>query len=222
MEDLLIKNFIPTCSTVYRRGLFGEIPDWFDELPIGDWPLHLLNAQHGHIGYLDEGMAVFRIHAGGIWSSQDTLTKFKQILSVFSSFYSYLGETHGATIRSGASKAIAAGAAAVYEADATNNLASSLNFVSAALVAAADAGYANRSFVRVTKAKSYESLGFTAYQKQDMRTARYCYARALALKPALARNAGILSLGFEACFGEKASTLRKDIMRLLRRDRALR
>ena len=26
VEDLLVTNFIPTCSVIYRRGLFGEIP----------------------------------------------------------------------------------------------------------------------------------------------------------------------------------------------------
>jgi glycosyltransferase involved in cell wall biosynthesis len=221
LKDLLINNFIPTCSVIYRRGLFGEIPNWFHELPIGDWPLHVLNAQYGHIGYLDEGMAVFRIHAGGIWSSRDTVARIKQWLPMYGPLYGHLGEAHGTAIRSGASKTIAAGAAAIFEADETNSLASSLEFVRTALVAAAGAGYANRSFVRVTKARSYEALGFTAYRRRDMRIARYCYARALAFDPALARNKGILSLWFEACIGERASAMRKSITSRLLRDRSL-
>ena len=37
---------------------------------MGDWPLHVLNARHGLIGFLDESMAAHRMHAGGIWTSR--------------------------------------------------------------------------------------------------------------------------------------------------------
>src|SRR5437762_2202436 len=62
LEDLLLANIIPTCSTVFRRELFGEFPDWFYTLKLGDWPLHILNAQHGKIGYINEVMASYRLH----------------------------------------------------------------------------------------------------------------------------------------------------------------
>ena len=68
MEDLLCNNFIPTCSTLFRNGLFVEFPSIFDNLPYSDWPLHVLNAMHGTIGYIDEVMGVYRIHGRGHWS----------------------------------------------------------------------------------------------------------------------------------------------------------
>jgi hypothetical protein len=40
---------------------------------MGDWPLHVLNAQHGRIGYLDDVMGVYRKHAKGVWSGQARL-----------------------------------------------------------------------------------------------------------------------------------------------------
>lgn len=217
LEDLLVSNFIPTCSVIYRRGLFGEIPSWFNELAITDWPLHVLNAQYGHIGYIDEVMAAFRLHAGGVWSWKDAVIKTKQMLPVYGYFYVYLDKAHRSAVRSGASNAIAAGTAAAYDADETASLASGLAFSRTALAAAVSDGYASRSFIRVTKARSYEALGFAAYRRQDLRTTRYCFARALALDPTLAENKGILSLGFEACFGERASMIRRDIMRRLLR-----
>lgn len=70
VEDLLTVNCIPACSTVFRRGLFGAFPDWFLTLPLGDWPLHVLNAQHGHAGYINETMAVYRVHQRGAWSHE--------------------------------------------------------------------------------------------------------------------------------------------------------
>jgi glycosyltransferase involved in cell wall biosynthesis len=59
-------NFIHTPSVVFKMPEDG-LPSWFINLPIGDYPLHLFNAQFGKIKYIDEVMGVYRIHAGGTW-----------------------------------------------------------------------------------------------------------------------------------------------------------
>lgn len=71
LEDLLEGNFIPTCSTMFRNRLFDEIPQWYYEAAMGDWPLHILNAHYGDIGFIDEIMGVHRIHGGSVWSSRN-------------------------------------------------------------------------------------------------------------------------------------------------------
>jgi len=68
VEDLATGNFIQTGSVVYRAGLVDQLPDWLCDMPTYDWPLHVLNAMHGKIGYLDEVLSAYRVHAGGIWS----------------------------------------------------------------------------------------------------------------------------------------------------------
>jgi glycosyltransferase involved in cell wall biosynthesis len=68
-NDLLESNFIPTASTVFRRGLVGPLPAWYLDVPLGDWALHLLNAQHGDIGCIDQIMACYRMHPGGVHST---------------------------------------------------------------------------------------------------------------------------------------------------------
>ena len=73
LEDLLRGNFIHTCSVLFRRGLFNDFPQWYYECQMGDWPLHVLNAQHGHIGFINTAMAVYRDHGAGICSSQHEL-----------------------------------------------------------------------------------------------------------------------------------------------------
>ncbi len=70
LEDLLSGNPMPSCSVLFRRGLFDRFPDWYFTLLVSDWPLHILNAQHGNIGYINEVMATYRVHAGGIWSAK--------------------------------------------------------------------------------------------------------------------------------------------------------
>ncbi len=77
LKDLLRGNFIYTCSVMYRRGLFKEFPEWFYKTSLADWPLHILNAQHGDIGYIDEVMGAYRIHGGGIHSSKSEMEKVR-------------------------------------------------------------------------------------------------------------------------------------------------
>jgi hypothetical protein len=45
------------------------------ELSMADWPLHVLNSQHGEIGFLGDRMAAFRVHSGGRWSSMDPVDR---------------------------------------------------------------------------------------------------------------------------------------------------
>jgi glycosyltransferase involved in cell wall biosynthesis len=69
--DLSYCNLIPTCSALFRSNLFGEIPDWFLGLKMGDWPLHLLNAQFGDFWYMPVIMCVHRLHKNSLWMLQD-------------------------------------------------------------------------------------------------------------------------------------------------------
>jgi hypothetical protein len=70
IENLLEENYIQTCSAMFRNKLFGDFPDWFFAGIIGDYPLHILNAGYGNIGYIDEVMGAYRIHSAGVWSMQ--------------------------------------------------------------------------------------------------------------------------------------------------------
>ncbi len=69
LASLMRGNFIATCSTLYRWGLV-ELPDWFSRVPSPDWCLNVLHGLHGKIGYITDISAVYRIHSGGIWSTQ--------------------------------------------------------------------------------------------------------------------------------------------------------
>jgi glycosyltransferase involved in cell wall biosynthesis len=68
LAELAGGNFMQTCSVMFRAGLYGELPDWYLRMPTFDWPLHVLNAEHGDIGYIDEVMGAYRVHAAGFWS----------------------------------------------------------------------------------------------------------------------------------------------------------
>jgi glycosyltransferase involved in cell wall biosynthesis len=73
IEDILQRNFIQSCSAMFRNRLFGNFPPWFGSLKLGDWPLHILNAQYGNISYISEVLAAYRMHGSGVWSANPEL-----------------------------------------------------------------------------------------------------------------------------------------------------
>jgi glycosyltransferase involved in cell wall biosynthesis len=79
IEDLLSENFVPACSAMLRRGLIGSLPSWHSELAMGDWPLFALVSSKGGIELMDEIMAVYRVHQGGIWSSRSRLSRIREV-----------------------------------------------------------------------------------------------------------------------------------------------
>lgn len=82
IEDLCLGNYIYTASCVFRNGLIPTLPEWYCKFPLGDWPLHLMNAEHGKIKFINEKMAVYRIHGKGIWSQLEGIKLEKQCLTV--------------------------------------------------------------------------------------------------------------------------------------------
>jgi glycosyltransferase involved in cell wall biosynthesis len=71
-QSLAYQNLIPTCSVVFARNLLAKFPDWQSKLKMGDWPIHLLNAQYGDYWYIPWVMAVHRLHSKSTWMLQDS------------------------------------------------------------------------------------------------------------------------------------------------------
>jgi glycosyltransferase involved in cell wall biosynthesis len=69
LHDLLRGNFIASTSVMYRRTAVAEVPAWYDRFPITDWPLHVIYALAGRIGYLDRTLGAYRLHDGGSFST---------------------------------------------------------------------------------------------------------------------------------------------------------
>jgi glycosyltransferase involved in cell wall biosynthesis len=81
LTDLLGGNFIQTCSVVLRRDrLPKRLPEWYDDLGLGDWPLYVFLAERGPIAYIDEVLAVYRVHREGHWSAK--LSRMQRVADV--------------------------------------------------------------------------------------------------------------------------------------------
>lgn len=83
IDDLLQQNFIQTCSVVYRSGLINTIPEWFSNLKLADWPLHILHAEYGKIGYINKIMGSYRVHSKGVWSGNNLIYRNTEVIKMF-------------------------------------------------------------------------------------------------------------------------------------------
>lgn len=90
--DLAQSNYISNVSSIFRRGLFGPLPQWFAEVSTYDYAIHLLNAQHGKIHYMSKPMAVYRQRSSAIWSEAGTDKKLNIALKIRELLLDYFKE----------------------------------------------------------------------------------------------------------------------------------
>jgi len=99
LENLLYVNFIATCSVMYRRELVIDFPAWLPRLEMLDWPLHVLYAQHGKIGFINVMTAKYRIHPKSHYSSRKTIQNLKSALMFYRIINTHLGFKYSKSIK---------------------------------------------------------------------------------------------------------------------------
>ncbi|RUM94219.1 MAG: glycosyl transferase family 2 [Thiothrix sp.] len=77
IEDILRENCISSNTLMFRSSAFRGFPAWMHENSDFPGDLFILFSclQKGEIGYLDECMAVYRVHNQGLWSSLSEVQK---------------------------------------------------------------------------------------------------------------------------------------------------
>ncbi len=94
-HDLVKENMINSNSSFFLRSNLDDIPDWFWQTPFLDYPIHIEGARKGYIGFLNDTMAVYRIHKKGMWTSLKELDKHRQ----FWEFFTMLGDIYNDELR---------------------------------------------------------------------------------------------------------------------------
>jgi glycosyltransferase involved in cell wall biosynthesis len=84
VDDLFERNFIGTCSMVFRRRVLPELPEWHREIIPGDWAIAILCADRGPIGFLPEPMAAYRVHGQGLWTAKPLADRHAEIFRMLS------------------------------------------------------------------------------------------------------------------------------------------
>lgn len=91
LKDLIGDMFPHTTSILFRRGVLGPFPAWFNDLELTDLSLVALLASKGLFGYLaDAPMSVYRT-AGGSWTSTSLVARTHRELKAFRTLGAHLG-----------------------------------------------------------------------------------------------------------------------------------
>jgi glycosyltransferase involved in cell wall biosynthesis len=99
LEDLIIDKITATCSVMYRNCFRGRFPEWYYKIGYGDRALQVLHAERGPLGLLDDVMAAYRVHAGGMWSTTGRLWQLQQLVFLYESLDGYLGSEYRPKVR---------------------------------------------------------------------------------------------------------------------------
>jgi glycosyltransferase involved in cell wall biosynthesis len=90
MVDLIKDNYMPACSLMYRNIPMENMPEAYFDLRIEDWPLSIIYAKKGKIGYLNEIMAQYRVHSAGAFSNLGFLQKLEYALMAREFVYAHI------------------------------------------------------------------------------------------------------------------------------------
>jgi glycosyltransferase involved in cell wall biosynthesis len=105
LEDLWRGNPFATSSSMMRATFVRNVPDWYrDFFPITDWPLYLLCAQHGSIGFINEVMSAYRLHEGGQFTALPSRAKLDAVAAFYRRMNACLEYRYDRLARSGASQ----------------------------------------------------------------------------------------------------------------------
>lgn len=84
--DFLLQDSNPVAvgTVVARRACMRDLSTWLADLRPGDWPLCLMLAKKGRVGYLPLEMARYRVHAGGLWTSKSPMLRIPIVVRMLS------------------------------------------------------------------------------------------------------------------------------------------
>lgn len=89
-DDLCHMNWVQTCSLMIRKSAVPEIPDWVRQLAIADWAICLIATTSKPLGMLPGCMACYRIHPGGVWTSQSHRSRLEGFLRAYTTIAEHL------------------------------------------------------------------------------------------------------------------------------------
>jgi len=89
ITDIARRNYIHTCSCLYRNVLPDEIPEFWYTVPFLDYVMHLFVSSHGKIKYLRDNMAVYRVHDGGRWTALKRSAQLGDLVQVLNALIDY-------------------------------------------------------------------------------------------------------------------------------------
>jgi len=92
-------GLMSTNSMFFLNDHIRNVPQWVVDAPVGDWPLMLILATKGKLGYIDDVMCNYQIMAEGSWSESikdrsRAIKHYKLILKMLNEFNLWTGKKY--------------------------------------------------------------------------------------------------------------------------------
>lgn len=86
-RDLIAENIVGNFSTcMYRKTALDALPSRLFDIKSYDWIVNICVARRSLIGFLEEPMSVYRLHAGGAWSQASNIDKLRLQLELIPAY----------------------------------------------------------------------------------------------------------------------------------------
>jgi glycosyltransferase involved in cell wall biosynthesis len=104
-RDLIADNVVGNFSTcMYRREALAALPPSIFDVLFYDWIVNICAGRDGLIGFIEEPLSVYRLHAGGAWSRLSPVEKIRGQLNLLSAYDNLTGGVFAAEFASLASR----------------------------------------------------------------------------------------------------------------------
>lgn len=201
LEDLMSTNFIPTCSVVLRNGSIDEFPEWTYSLNMLDWLMFVIAARHGKIGFIDEVMAVYRVHGAGIWSSMELLERQTASIDLFERLDPYLEYRYTEAIRANLNESWSRLMNELYDqAIALGSIEAARGYLDAAWASLKQHDSIPPYWKKELYDRVYSHYMITSYQSGNYPGAWTAWRGMIKNNPRHIRNRGLVLMGVESTF----------------------
>jgi glycosyltransferase involved in cell wall biosynthesis len=196
LPDIVERNFITNCSVMYRQGFIDQSAGWLEKFTFGDWFVHIVNAQHGNIGYIDEVMAAYRKHSAGAYSGLSFIKELQRWIIEYDLINKFLDYRFDAIVTRRKQEYWSQLKIAVIELGfEAGMLDPSIENVEQIFAEFPPNLEISEEWHKEVLIGIYERLLFLFYSASDISKSRYCWLKLMKYSPAHLRNRGVLKIG---------------------------
>lgn len=96
--DLARRNFVTNVSVMFRHANVNPLPEWVTQAATYDYAMHMLNAEHGNIRYMNRCMAVYRKRREALWSRAGAEKQYRMAMQVRKMLMSHFSDSSRADV----------------------------------------------------------------------------------------------------------------------------
>jgi glycosyltransferase involved in cell wall biosynthesis len=104
LADLLVRDFIPTCTVLYRATPRFVFPDWLLDIPSMDWGLWSILGLSGDFLFIPHVVGAYRKHNRGVWTSMSVSQRIDADEIYYRKMQAFLPQVYQPLVTAGLAK----------------------------------------------------------------------------------------------------------------------